>query len=157
MYNLTNTTEENWPFDYSEMWIASVCLQQILLNTWHVILETCLYRHWGPGHPPAERGPSLENIYRVSLTADLCKGNKIITLKKIFTTASWGPLKKKTIPGALGTCPVCPLVKMALFTGNLPAVKLITRLKITQRYFKQTNSSITLTLSASENFWSRAI
>jgi len=23
---------------------------------------------------PAERGPSLENIYRVSLTADLCEG-----------------------------------------------------------------------------------
>ena len=27
--------------------------------------------------PPAERGPSLESIYRVSLTVDLCDGNKI--------------------------------------------------------------------------------
>jgi len=26
-----------------------------------------------------------------------------------------GPLKKKKNPGALGTCPVCPLVKTALF------------------------------------------
>ena len=33
-----------------------------------------LYLHWGPGHPPAERGPSLESIYRVSLTVDLCEG-----------------------------------------------------------------------------------
>jgi len=28
----------------------------------------------GPWAPPAERGPSLESIYRVSLTADLCEG-----------------------------------------------------------------------------------
>ena len=35
-----------------------------------------LYLHWGPGHPPAKRGPSLESIYRVSLTVtvDLCEG-----------------------------------------------------------------------------------
>ena len=32
-----------------------------------------LYLHWGPGHPLAERGPSLESIYRVSLTVDLCE------------------------------------------------------------------------------------
>ena len=31
----------------------------------------------GPWAPPAERGPSLESIYRVSLTVDLCEGNKI--------------------------------------------------------------------------------
>ena len=30
--------------------------------------------------------------------------------------ASWGPLKKENNPGALGTCPVCPLDKMALIT-----------------------------------------
>jgi len=30
-----------------------------------------------------------------------------------FTTASWGPSERKN-PGALGTCPVCPLVKTAL-------------------------------------------
>jgi len=28
------------------------------------------------GTPPAERGPSLENIYRVYLTVDLCESNK---------------------------------------------------------------------------------
>jgi len=31
-----------------------------------------------------------------------------------FTTAGWWPLKKKKNPGALGMCPVCPLVKTAL-------------------------------------------
>ena len=31
-----------------------------------------------------------------------------------FTTASWGPSKRKKNPGALGTCPGCPLVKTAL-------------------------------------------
>jgi len=40
--------------------------------------------------------------------------NKIISFKNYFTTASWGPLKKKKNPGALGTCRVCPLVKTAL-------------------------------------------
>ena len=30
----------------------------------------------GPWAPPAERGPSLESIYWVSLTVDLCEGNK---------------------------------------------------------------------------------
>jgi len=39
----------------------------------------------GPGHHPAERGPSLESIYRVSLTADLCEGNKIISFKKFIS------------------------------------------------------------------------
>ena len=67
--------------------------------------------------PPAKRGISLESIYRVSLTVDLCEGNKIISLKKIFTTASFGRLKKKKNPGALGTCLVCPLVKTALTLG----------------------------------------
>jgi len=28
----------------------------------------------GPWPPSAERGPSLESIYRVSLTVDLCEG-----------------------------------------------------------------------------------
>jgi len=40
--------------------------------------------------------------------------NKIISLKKSLTTASWGPSKRKKNPGALGTCPVWPLVKTAL-------------------------------------------
>jgi len=36
-------------------------------------------------HPPAKRGPSLESIYRVSLTVDLCEGNKIISFKKFIS------------------------------------------------------------------------
>jgi len=43
--------------------------------------------------PPAERGPSLESIYRVSLTVGLCEGNKIISLKKLFHHSQLGPLK----------------------------------------------------------------
>jgi len=61
---------------------------------------------------PSRTGPSLESIYRVSLTVDLCEGNKIISFKKIFHHSQLGPLKEKKNPGAL--CPVCPLVKMAL-------------------------------------------
>jgi len=46
--------------------------------------------------------------------------NKIISLKKnYFTTASWGPLKNKKNPGALGTSPMCPLVKTALGDGTV--------------------------------------
>jgi len=33
-----------------------------------------LHLHRGPGHSAAERGPSLESIYRVSLTVDLYEG-----------------------------------------------------------------------------------
>jgi len=48
--------------------------------------------------PSAERGPSL--------TVDLCEGNKIISLKKIFHHSQLGaPQKEKKNPGALGTCP----------------------------------------------------
>ena len=32
---------------------------------------------WAVG-TPAERGPSLESIYRVFLTVDLCEGKKIV-------------------------------------------------------------------------------
>jgi len=72
----------------------------------------------GPGHPhpPAERGPSLESIYRVSLTVDLCEGNKIISLKKFISPQPVGAPRKEKKSGALGTCPVCPLVKTALPT-----------------------------------------
>ena len=69
----------------------------------------------GPRAPPAERGPSLKSIYRVSLTADLCEGNNIISLKRIISPQPVaGPQKRKKNPGALGNCPVCPLVKTAL-------------------------------------------
>jgi len=45
--------------------------------------------------PPAERGPSLESIYRVSLKVDLCEGNKIISLKKLFHHSQLGAIQKK--------------------------------------------------------------
>ena len=64
----------------------------------------------GPWAPPAERGPSLKSIYRVSLTVDLCKGNKIISLKKnYFTTASWGPRQKEKKYGGPGHVPSVPI------------------------------------------------
>ena len=62
-----------------------------------------------PWAPLAERGPSLESIYRVSLTVDLCDGNKVI---------QFGAPQKEKNPGALGTCPVWPLVKTALRGSN---------------------------------------
>ena len=33
-----------------------------------------LYLHWGPGHPPAERGPSLESITGFPLQLIFAKG-----------------------------------------------------------------------------------
>ena len=45
---------------------------------------------------------------------------KIISLKNYFTTASWGPSKRKKNQGALGTCPVCPLDKTALVVDLAP-------------------------------------
>jgi len=72
----------------------------------------------GPWAPPAERGPSLESIYRVSLTVDLCEGNKIISFYKFISPQPVGGPQKEKNPGALmGTCPVCPLVKTALDGG----------------------------------------
>jgi len=74
---------------------GSNCLALCDIALWTVASLPAL----GPWAPPAERGPSLESIYRVSLTVDLCECNKIISLKNYFTTASWGPLKKKKTPG----------------------------------------------------------
>jgi len=75
--------------------------------------ETRAVASWpalGPWAPPAERRPSLESIYRVSLTVDLCEGNEIISLKKIcFTTTSWGPLKKEKKSGGPGHVPSVPI------------------------------------------------
>ena len=68
----------------------------------------------GPWATAAERGPSLESIYRVSLTADLCEGNKVISFKNLFHRSQLRAPRKEKNPGALGTCPVCPLVKTAL-------------------------------------------
>jgi len=51
----------------------------------------------GPCAPRAERGPSLKSIYGVSLTVDLCKGNKIISFKKLFHHSQLGaPQKEKS-------------------------------------------------------------
>jgi len=39
----------------------------------------------GPWAPPAERGPLLESIYRVSVTVGVCKGNKIFGFTKFIS------------------------------------------------------------------------
>jgi len=52
---------------------------------------------WAP--PPAEPDPSLESIYRVSLTDDLCEGNQIISLKNILPQPVGAPQKEKKIRG----------------------------------------------------------
>jgi len=55
--------------------------------------------------PPAERGPSLESIYRVSLTVDFCEGNKIISFNNFFSHRQLGaPQKEKT--GGPGHVPI---------------------------------------------------
>jgi len=50
----------------------------------------------GPWAPPAERGPSLESICRVSLTVDLCERNKISFLKFISPQPVGAPQKENT-------------------------------------------------------------
>ena len=71
----------------------------------------------GPWAPPNRTGPALESIYRVSLTVDLCRGN-ITSLKKLFHHSQLRAPQKEKNPGALGTCPVCPLVNTALGTTS---------------------------------------
>ena len=90
----------------------------------------------GPWAPPAERGPSLESIYRVSLTVDLCEGNKIISLKKLFHHSQLGtPQKEKKSggPGHVPWCPVCALVKTALLSDPTITVTEAKRKKWGQR------------------------
>ena len=70
---------------------------------------------------PSRTGPSLESIHRVSLTVDFCEGNKIISLKNWFHHSLLGAPQKEKKSGALGTCPVCPLVKTALAPSRLPS------------------------------------
>jgi len=44
---------------------------------------------------PSRTGPSPESIYQVSITVDLCKGNKIISFKNSFHYSQLKrPLKK---------------------------------------------------------------
>ena len=58
---------------------------------------------------PAERGPSLESIYRVSRTVDLCEGNKIISFNKFISPQSVGgpsERKKSWGPGHVPSVPI---------------------------------------------------
>ena len=69
----------------------------------------------GPWAPPAERGPSLESIYRISLTVDICEGNKIISFLKIISPQPVGAPQKEKNPELWARAhAVCPLVKTAL-------------------------------------------
>ena len=63
----------------------------------------------GPWAPPAERGPSLESIYRASLTVYLCEGNKISSLKKITSPQPVGDPQKEKKSGGLGHVPSVPI------------------------------------------------
>ena len=69
--------------------------------------------HWGPVHPSeAERGPSLESIYQISLTVGLSEGNKIISLKKFISPQPvGGPSKRKKKSGSPGHVPSVSLTK----------------------------------------------
>jgi len=58
-------------------------IESIRIASWNALVLTAMCRCLGAvpslpalGHwaPPAERGPSLKSIYRVSLTVDLCEG-----------------------------------------------------------------------------------
>ena len=62
----------------------------------------------GPWAPPGEQGPSLESVYRVSLTVDLCKGNKIISFKKLVHHSQLGALQKEKKSGGPGHVPSVP-------------------------------------------------
>ena len=62
---------------------------------------------WAP--PPAERGPSLESIYRVSLTVDLYEGNKIISFKKLISPQPVGAPQKEKKSGDPGHVPSVPI------------------------------------------------
>jgi len=58
------------------------------------------------GTPSAERGPSLECIYRVSLTVDHCEGYKINSLKKIISQQPVEAPKKSGGPGHVPSVPI---------------------------------------------------
>ena len=61
------------------------------------------------GTLPAERGPSLESIYRVSLTVGLCEGNKTISCENLFHHSQLGLLRKKKKSGGSGHVPSVPI------------------------------------------------
>ena len=69
----------------------------------------------GPWAPPAERGPSLESIYRISLTVDICEGNERISFFLIISPQPVGAPQKEKNPELWAHAhAVCPLVKTAL-------------------------------------------
>ena len=51
------------------------------------------------------------------VVVDLREGIKIV-FKKLFHHSQLGAPQKEKNPGALGTCPMCPLVKTALITHS---------------------------------------
>ena len=71
----------------------------------HAVASLPALRPWATP-PPAERGPSPESIYRVSLTVDLCEGNKIVSFKKFISPQPVGAPQKEKIrgPGHVPTC-----------------------------------------------------
>jgi len=66
------------------------------LTSLMVMVCSSVFTCMGPWAPPAERGPSLESIYRVSLTVDLYEGNKF---KKLFHHSQLGAPQKEKIRG----------------------------------------------------------
>ena len=52
---------------------------------------------------------SLESIYRVSLTVDLCKGNKIISFKQVISPQPVGGPSKINKSGSPGHVPSVPI------------------------------------------------
>jgi len=96
-----------------------------------------------PWAPPAERGPSLESIYRTSLAVDLWEGNKIIGLEQFISPQpAGGPSKRKKNPGP---CPMSPFVKTALATLSVGAVQPGLRVPPTVTYLPYRVSGSTLT------------
>jgi len=85
-------------------------------------LSSSVFTCMKPWAPPAERGPSLESIYRVSLTVDLCKGNKIISLKKIISPQPVGGPSKRKKSGGPGHVPSVPIGYGTALAFSAPCV-----------------------------------
>ena len=103
LWSQSRTNPQNWVRMPVDRWRRTTRSASAVLDAGTVASLPALR----PCPPLAERGPSLESrpIYRVSLTVDLCEGNKIISLKKnYFTTASWGSSKKIRGPWARAQC-----------------------------------------------------
>jgi len=64
-YKANTASNKYWPSEKTVCGISESCLVNLAVPSLPAL---------GPWAPPAERGPSLESIYRVSLTVDLCEG-----------------------------------------------------------------------------------